>query len=288
MAKETNQTNPKVEPLAGTVIEPETMSIAVSDIPHSTHVALPYGWSLHHIDEETLLDAPRHKKASDVLQDETSFIGYINRHKQPITSVFYKYDPISGKLEFQAVLDDHGDAFYPNWRGHKANFAPLKSVEWERWKESDGKKFDQAGFAQFIEENIQDITDLSETGQKLPSGTDMLRMATEFESNADKRYRSKINLSSGGVRLEFVDDQDEATRSAMEVFGKFRIGIRVFRGAEAGYPIDIRLRHNVDGGKVKFSYFLIRPDLVFERAAKDLIDKIKVETAVPVYAGYIG
>ena len=114
----------------------------------------------------------------------------------------------------------------------------------------------------------------------------MLKLATDFEASSEKRFKSKTNLQSGGIRLELVDDDDAATRTNLDYFAKFRLGLRVFRGSdEPGYPLEVRLRHAVSNGKLCFTYQLIRPDLVFEAAAKEQAERIREQSGVELLYG---
>ena len=78
----------------------------------------------------------------------------------------------------------------------------------------------------------------------------------------------------------------------MRLFEKFQIGIPVFwelRKADESipaWPIVARLKYRVSQGAVTFWYDLIRPDVVHERAALAMIDKIRAGLdGVPMHMG---
>lgn len=113
----------------------------------------------------------------------------------------------------------------------------------------------------------------------------MLKMATEFEANSDKRIKSVVRLQGGGVRMDYVDDDNADTLAQMQVFEKFQIGIPVFWSGP-GYRIDARLKYRHGQGKVSFWYELIRPDRIHEAAAKELIERVRAGIgAVPMLMG---
>jgi uncharacterized protein YfdQ (DUF2303 family) len=146
------------------------------------------------------------------------------------------------------------------------------SAEWKVWTGQNEKPLSQLEFASFLERNSDDIN-TGEGDVKFPSSLDMLKMATEFEANSDKSIKSVVRLQSGGYRIDCVDDEDSATRSQMQVFERFMIGIPVFY-AGAGYRIQARLKYRNSGGKLAFWYELIRPDTMHEHAARELIQSI--------------
>jgi hypothetical protein len=168
-----------------------------------------------------------------------------------------------------------------DWRDHRATFEPEKSEEWKRWTRANGKPLEQAQFAAWLEENLKDII----PGEGLPTGGEMLALANDFEAKQDMRLKSSIRLQSGGVRLEFVEDEDKGTLAAMRLFEKFQIAVPVFRADEQRYPVTARLRYRPKDGKVTFWYELIRHDLVMEQAARNLVEFIRGKAGMPFFFG---
>lgn len=253
--------------------------------PHRYTLALPPGWTHHQIDEERYQAHPRRATGKFRFDDLESFALYLKRHSDKSdTTAWCKADFPKGQLSFSAVLNDHDiDADYPGHRDWSAHWSPAKSEEWKTWMESDGKPMSQVDFAYFIERNLKDIA----TGEGLPTGTQMLQMATNMEITQDSKFKSQAKLQSGGVRLTYIDDADEATEKAMEVFSKFAIGIQVFRGGE-GFRLEARLRYRLNQGKLLFWYELVRPDVTLEAAAQKLVEQLRAEiadTGVPMYFG---
>jgi uncharacterized protein YfdQ (DUF2303 family) len=236
-------------------------------------------------DLEHLMPNPARKKAKITLTDSDSFIAYINKHKRDSddasTAIYADADYEQQKISLKAILDDHGGAdCKASWREHMATFAPVQTVEWKTWNEKDKTAMSQEEFAAFIEENLSDIA----TIEGMPTGAQMLQMAIAFEANADKRFRSKVNIQGGGVDMVFVDTADNETESKMRVFERFSLGLAVFLNGRA-YRIDARLKYRVSNGVVMFWYELIRPDVTFRDAANDDIDKIKAQTEVQILYG---
>lgn len=251
------------------------------DPANGIHVtALPAGYKLEALDHSKLLPNPNRTIAVAQLSDCDSFLAYVAKYQQERTVVWCAFNPQTFTLAFTAVIDEHSDTA-PGWRSHQAVYQPAMSAEWTTWTANNKQAKEQVEFAEFIERHEPDIA--SEEGY--PTSLQMLSMATEFEANSEKRVKSVARLQGGGVRLEYIDDDNADTLAQMKVFEKFQIGIPVF-WACPGYRIDARLKYRHGSGKVKFWYDLIRPDRVHEAAAKELIERVRTSIgALPLLMG---
>jgi uncharacterized protein YfdQ (DUF2303 family) len=243
------------------------------------YVVVPTGYKV--ADLEHLLPNPTRKQGNIVTTDADSFIKYVMDEKSWTgTKIYANLDSETAKLGLVAVLNDHGTTA-AQWRDHRCTYDPKLSLEWKRWSEYNRREMNQLTFASFIEDNIGDVVSVNDS----PNGTQMLGMALAFERTANKMVASHVNLQSGGVRFEFVDDDTRQTKSAMEAFSRFNIGVPVFYGSESAYPVEARLKYREKDGKVIFWYELVRADRVFQTAAREVIQRIKDETAVTVLFG---
>lgn len=269
--------------VAAVAKEPRVLLDSADLAPYRQVIALPSGWVHHVIDEEKNQPHPRRAAGTFNFDEIDSFAAYVNRHGNIENStVWCKADFPKGELYFRAVLDDHStDPEYPGHRQWIAGWDPAKSEEWKEWTANSGKQMTQIEFAYFIEENLKDIA----TAEGYPTGTQMLSMATNLEITQDSKFKSQAKLQSGGVRLTYINDSDEATETAMEIFGKFAIGLQVFRGAE-GFRVEARLRYRLNQGKLSFWYELIRPDMTLEEASQKLVMQLREKvTALPLFFG---
>jgi uncharacterized protein YfdQ (DUF2303 family) len=271
---------PRPAPIASPDASYQTGGVTITG---ERHLALPPGWTLQLLDDEKFLPYPRRVRATAAVDDLASFIAYIERNTaaQPATTVWCKTDPVDGALRFLAILNDNEDEQdLAGWRDHRCAFEPRKSVEWLRWKAADRKQFSQLEFAAFLEDNRVDIA----TVDGLPTGAQMLELALNMEATQDVRFKSAIRLASGGVQLQFVQDDDAQTLARMQLFERFAIGIPVFWGG-APYRLDARLRYRVRDGRAVFWFELERADRVFDAAAATLIEQVREQSGVPFFFG---
>ncbi len=231
---------------------------------------------------ENLLPIPTRKRGNVTLNDSESFVTYIKRHGSLASCVIYgAADFEIQQASLMAILNDHTEDI-PAWRDHTATYTPIQTVEWKRWKKNNAQAMGQESFAAFLEENMGDIA----TVPDMPTGTDMLNMALEFEATSDKRFKSRMNLQGGGVNLLFVDQDNPDTEQRMKFYERFSLGIRVFLNGQP-YRLDARLKYRQASGKLQFWYELIRPDRVFQDAVQTEFMVIKEATGFPLLFGSV-
>lgn len=252
----------------------------------------PERYKVHSL--EHLLPKPALKTAVIRMDDALSFSHYINHHKQPETGLYLELNNEASSLTMKSIIDDHAAARDgQQWRKHQVNFAPKLSKEWRDWVAGSNKEaMSQSKFAAFIEDHVADI--IVTEKKPHPTASEMLQMALSFEHTANKAFKKKIDLGSGGVSLEFVDKADDATTQKMAIFERFTIGIPVFdhtdvaestEAKQSVYPIEARLRYRQQDTALVFWYELIRPDLVFRQAAQDVIQTVTQATGLVALRG---
>ena len=245
------------------------------------YVVVPEGFKV--ADLEKLLPLPTRKRAQVVLTDSPSFVTYLKKHGIHDGSMVYAdIDSERSRFNLVAVIDDHL-SYQASWREHRAQFNPKISVEWARWTKQHKLQMTQAEFATWLVDNLGDVA----TVDGMPSGAQILAMALGFEANADKKLRSKINLQSGSWQLVFMDEEKNDTRTTMQFFERFTLGIPVFEGSTNAYPLEARLKYREKGGVLSFWFELICPHRVFKTAVTAELEAISAETdyAFPIVSG---
>lgn len=242
-------------------------------------VTMPDG--AKHIGIESLLTAPIRKRGSVITTDTSSFIHYTMKHGSlDDCTIYAEIESELNRFSLVAVINDHGDE-KAQWRDHRCSYDPKQSVEWKRWLSNNKSVMSQADFATWLEDNLTDIAAV----EGMPTGADVLAMALGFEANAEKKFRSKINLQSGGFSLEFVEDETKQTKTSMKVFERFTLGLPVFDSSASNYPLEARLKYREKSGVLNFWYELIRPDRVFKTAVNDEVERIQEVTGLPLLSG---
>lgn len=242
-------------------------------------------WDYHPM--ETMLDTPLRKRGTINIHDVDSFISVTKKQGSLTdTNIYLDVNYASNKVKATAVFNDHSDGDNAGWRDYRAEFNPRITEEWKRWNESNKKPHSQVEFAQFLETNLSDIA--SPANSNLPTSSDVLTFVTNLTEIRNVKYGSGVNLQNGMVQLQFVEEGDSATKGNLEVFKEFAVGISPFFGGSA-YQVKafLRYRINRNTGEIAFWYELQRADKTIEDAAKEVIEKIKSETGLPVIFGSV-
>lgn len=277
-----NQNQPNIAETLAKVLPTASILYPANPVPGDViHFAVPKGFDLKEVDTEKLLSAPRRTTAVAAFADADSFLAYVKRHARTESTVAWcNFNPQTFELAFKAVIDDHS-AGAAGWRAHRAEFTPAMSAEWRAWKGAHKTVMAQVAFAEWLQEHEEDIA----TVEGLPTSLQLMTMATEFVANEEHALKSAVRLQSGGVRLTYIADPDKGTTEEMKLFEKFALGIPVFHGC-AAWRITARLKYRNNGGKVSFFYELVRADRVHEKAALELIGKVREGLgSVPLFMG---
>lgn len=278
------------ENYAQTIANEARRPINVITSERGTVVALPEGWSLKtDISLEVLADHPYRKKGTARFKVQDSFVEYVNKHKLPESVIYARVNKSerTAPLTVTAVFNDHqAEAAAPSlagWQDFRAILSPEASHEWQTWTASSGQAMSQFEFAQFIDDNIKDI---SSSQDGYPTGTEMLQMALAFELSQDKRIKSAIRIQSGGTNIEYVEDDDASTVARMQAFDKFMLGIPVFWRGQA-YAVEAKLRYRVREGKLTLWYDLVRTDVVVDDAVEQVLQAVGTGTGSSILYGEI-
>ena len=259
----------------------------VDTIEGVPHIFLPRqegGWSG---DAQPQLRAfPTRKTGTLFAHDVDSFISLIKRHGSLATSnIYLDVDYAKNKVRAVAIFNDHEDsAGNPGWRDFRAVFEPRFGEEWKRWTASHKQPMEQIKFAHFLEENVGDIT--QPTDSKLPTGADVLTFVSSLSETRKVKYGSGINLQNGMVQIEFIEEGDNGTKGKLDVFREFAIGVRPFFNGDA-YQVRAFLRYRIDRntGQIAFWYELQRHDRALEDASRAVIQRIQAESGATIIFG---
>lgn len=240
------------------------------EMPDGGHVLLkPAGF-------ETVKIAPLSRKlerieASVRLDEQGSFVEYVNRFKGPATTIFA--DAVTGPLSVKAVLDYH-EPETPRYAHHIAVYAPVYAEEWRTW--TAVKTMKQAEFAEFIEENRDDI--------RMPSAASLLEIVTKFRATKKQDYDSVVYQPDGSAMIAWSDKVEGAGKPGVPVPTELTLGIPVFfKGAS--YEVPVFLRYRIIEGVLLFTLKLDRVKLIEQHAIDKVVAEIAGATEVPMLYG---
>jgi uncharacterized protein YfdQ (DUF2303 family) len=259
--------------------------LKIVELSHEGHgkiplALLPSGHSMMDL-SYVVPKAPDRIRAATTHNSVTSFCEYINRFKNGSSAVFASV--LESPYEFLAILDYHAgaesDLTKPDWCTHTAKLVLTETDEWKVWTANSGKAFDQAEFALFIEDHLNDIVH--------PDGATMLELALNLNATQNCGFKGKLNLHNGDVGLVVDQKTDAAALGAqgeIAIPKELTIKLAPFRGIEQ-MNIQARFRYNLRPPRLTLGYQLIRPKAFVDAVVGSAYDTIKAETGLPVYSG---
>ncbi|MFK8827817.1 DUF2303 family protein [Klebsiella michiganensis] len=247
-----------------------------TDIPAAV---VPNGFDVKSL--ESLQAAPSRIRQITNLITPGSLIAYIQRFRDARSVVFAD----KTKTRIVAVLDFHQNADSPHWGMHKAVYDCPFSDEWKAWSAADGNKMNQIDFAEFLENNIQNVAPVSDnyTG---PSGTELLEMVLAFQETRKVEFKSVKRLQDGTCQFQYSDDKSGSGNT--KIPEKISLAIAPFHNG-APYQIDARIRYRLRDGQLVLWYELIEPKKIVEHAFQEIVTDMENQLGedLPIYEGSI-
>lgn len=244
-----------------------------------------------HIDEYRL--APEHKRGTAQVTTLDSFINLTNRHKTEHSVIFA--DTNWQKPSLTTVVDYHKNASggAADYGKHRVHYAFPLSDEWKIWVGNASQKMSQQDFAEFIEDNIGDLTTPHEDeitywqnklGGKVAYPNEIQGLSRGLKINAETKLRNSVTLATGEGELTWEEEHRDHNGQKLIVPSLFFIRLPIFFQGEAA-RVPVRLRYRVHAGSVTWFYQLYRPDtFVTEQVMLDL-ERAASMTDLPAYQG---
>lgn len=252
-------------------------ALAPSKVEGAYVVNIPPGYQQTDITKlvEAAGERPMRKRGTIELSSVESLVKYCT--DQGASAVGYVYaDPDARTIT--AIFNDHRDL--AGWRDHRASFRAAYTPEFERWMGRNGhsKAMGQTEFAEFIEDNLADITE--------PAAQQLLEVATTIQAKTDINFGSAKRLQDGQVQMNYTEtiNATAGANGALTIPKDFQLGLRIFKNGD-GYKLHARLKYRLGNGQIKFWYELDRPERAIEDAFKGYITTVAEKTGYTVLLG---
>lgn len=272
------------------------LKLAAKGMPESVPVARLHGESpefssLKRLAEEWRLH-PERKTGTAQVDTLSSFVDLTNRHKTADSAIFANTDWKAPALT--AVIDYHkAESTDAQWLKHRVHYAFPLSEQWKTWVAMNGKPMNQSDFAQFIEDNIADlsspealeVTDFeAKFATKIATPSELVALSRGLAVRVESKAVSSVVLQSGEGEIVWDEVHQGADGKKLKVPGLFMLQIPLFHMGET-QRVPVRLRYRIREGSTVWFYQIYRPDVaVTERVTEDYEDAMR-ETGLP---GFIG
>lgn len=218
---------------------------------------------------------PPYIMAQPVVDDAQSLITYANRYSSPSSLLIADID----SLRVMACLDYHIDnqdsmPLIAAPRKHTATLQLRESEEFKRWNEIQGELIDQMAFAEFLDENANDII--------APEPTVMIEIARDLEATQGVNFKSSTRLQTG--ERSIVYETETHTKGEMKVPTQFTLQIPLFAG-EAPVDITASFRFRPSAGGLKLGFVWRRVEYRRQAEFQQVATRIAEGTGLPVVFG---
>ncbi len=226
-------------------------------------------------DREPGLEFPLRKRGTVTLFDAASFNQILADNADAGNIAIY-FDRNPEKPAVVAVLNGHGQTG-PGWGDFRVQISFRSTPQWTKWKAIDGKLMPQAQFAEFVEDNLEDISD--------PAGGAMLEIVTYLQATRTVNFKSGIRLSSGQIQFQNMEDiEAKVGTGSIAVPETFTLGIAPIFGL-ASYAVPARFRYRIQDGKLHMGFKLQRIETMMGQIIEDVIAKIERGANISVMDG---
>lgn len=252
---------------------------------------------------------PDHVRQVVTLTDLLSFVQYVNGYKTGATRLFGRA-PLSNPngtakvAEVLAVMDYHAapdpekraaaeadpekphgvKAFArPRRCAHRAGYPCPFSEAWLAWSGIHRVEMDQGKFVDFLEDNMEEVVE--------PAGADLLELASNFKSTTNVKFAAKIDRGTGGVKLRYEEEPEMGSGEraggapgTVKIIEGLSLFLPVFHGGNQ-FTLKARIRWRVDGGKLKVTVVLDRPQSLVLTAFAAVLEEVSSGVGQEVLLG---
>lgn len=235
-----------------------------------------------HLDISKMVEAaqalPNRKRGTIKVKDVASLLACCEDQAGQAHSYIYA-DP--DQRTISVVFNDNREL--AGWRDHRVDFKAEYTPEFERWlsNNSASKARGQTEFAEFIEDNLADITE--------PFAQQLLNVATTIQATSGINFSSAKRLQDGQTQLTYTESIEARAGAdgALSIPKEFTLGLRIFKNG-GGYLLKARLKYRLTSGSVKFWYELDRPERAVEDAFGGYVTEVRDKSGYTVLLGAAG
>lgn len=213
--------------------------------------------------------APVRPRGNSYFFNTDSFIAYVNKHSISGKTEIYADQE---KRQIVAIFDWHCESG-PNWGVHRATLRFQPDPDWHAWVRVDRRAMSQQEFAEFLEDQREDIVS--------PSAAAVMEACANLEVTTSATFQSRVRLSDGTMAYSYSEDQKTGQ---VKIPQEIKLKLSPFIGLPF-FQVDARIRTSIKDQKLTFKVLLDRPHKVIEQAVDEEVIRINEETDIVVFYG---
>jgi uncharacterized protein YfdQ (DUF2303 family) len=241
---------------------------------------------------EAYRQGPKRRIGEAVTTTLESFIELLLRHATATETAVFASTTYPN-LKLTAVVNYDTTEKVAGHKDHRIRYSFPITPEMKAWLDKDAKPFDQAEFAEWLEEHCAELASADEAErlhyedlfkERFAEPSHLIELSRDLEISVGGKVKQNIRLASGERSLVFEETHSDRNGQPISIPGLFMLSVAAWVD---GVPVRIpaRLRYRVRGGDILWSYQLYRPDIALRDQVKKDLETVAERTALPVFEG---
>ena len=159
----------------------------------------------------------------------------------------------------------------------EASFNPNLTEEWKLWNKCSDQLVSQEDFANFIEENAEDIIE--------PDGAKMLEIVSTLQSLVRSEFKSAVTLGNGNRKLTFEESSSDRAgeHGELEIPSEFTIRLQIFENINTTVKLKAKFRYRRSRSGIQMGFKLIRPNNAIRAAMNTFANQFGADSGLMVH-----
>lgn len=232
--------------------------------------------------EDARAERPRALSGTAQILTEQSMVDHILRFKDADSVLFATASGVTAVYDYhQPVKDGAQRDALARWQRHRAEYTPKLSREWVKWVDGSGKAMSQTEFADFLDENDQDVAGPTDT-RSVPTQADLLTLGHTLKVTSEDVVEATIDRTTGNYHM--VAKQDMRPTGECKIWKEFDILIPIFDGGEK-VRICCKFRLQKAGGQLKFGWAVPTAARMLREEYYAMAVRVGTKAVIPVIFG---
>jgi len=233
--------------------------------------------------EDARAERPRALSGTAQILTEQSIVDHILRFKDADSVLFATASGVTAVYDYHQPVNNDGpqrDAL-ARWQRHRAEYTPKLSREWDKWVSGAGRAMSQAEFADFLDENDQDVAGPTDT-RSVPTQADLMTLGHTLKVTSEDVVEATIDRTTGNYHM--VAKQDMRPTGECKIWKEFDILIPIFDGGEK-VRICCKFRLQKAGGQLKFGWAVPTAARMLREEYYAMAVRVGTKAVIPVIFG---
>jgi len=232
--------------------------------------------------EDARAERPHRLSGTAQILTEQSMVDHMLRFKDAYSVLFGTDKMVAAVYDYhKPVRADRTRDEQAQWGHHRAEYTPRLSREWDKWVNGCNKLLTQTEFADFLDENDQNIAPPIE-GRAVPTQADLATIGHTLKVTSEDAIEATIDRVTGNYQMSAKHNM-QATGEC-KIPKEFDVSIPIFEGG-VKVRICCKFRLQKSGGQIKFGWVIPGAVRILREEYAAVACRIAEKTGVPLIFG---